>query len=185
MLFRSLPYLAGGYQNSPQEKGIKKLLTKHKFVEKPKGTTLKDGEYIYQPNGENASPDFYVQDNDKIYCLECKSTKNSAKPVFNGGMPDEEYIYIYCSGKYDQTTIFYGRDVVPPEVRKIYNKFIAKFKELVNECNDELNACKVNVRGFNYYCRNMFTQAGKKEKTNYFVHKDRSKCEQNVLNTFR
>ena len=121
----------------------------------------------------------------KIYSLECKSSKKGAKPVFNGGLPDENYIYIFSSGKYNETTIFYGKDVVPPEVRKIYTKFIAKFKELVGECNDELNACKVNVRGFNYYCRNMFTQAGKKEKTNYFTHKDRSKCEQNVLNTFR
>ena len=47
-----LPYLKGGYENSPQELEIKCLLKKYDFVEKPKGSDLKNGEFIYQPNGE-------------------------------------------------------------------------------------------------------------------------------------
>lgn len=179
-----MPYLSGGYQDSPQEKEIKRLLRKYSFVEKPKGTVLKDNEYIYQPNGENNSPDFYVKSG-KLHSIECKSTKKGAKPVYNGGLPHDEYIYIFSSGKYDETTIYYGKDILPKDVRKIYDELTTKLKDIVDEFNEKLNNCEENNRGFNYYCRNMYTQAGKAVKTNYFTHKDRNKCEQNVLNTFR
>lgn len=179
-----LPYLKGGYENSPQESKIKDLLVEHNFFEVPKGSTLRHGQFIYQPNGNNNSPDFIVNDLGKVYSLECKSVKKAAKPVYNGGLPKEDYIYIFCSGKYDQTTIYYGNDVVPPEVREIFNRLIEKLTIVHDEFRQEFINCKQNVRGFGYFIRHMYIQAGKAEKTNYFTHKDRSKCEQNVLNTF-
>ena len=180
-----LPYLKGGYENSPQESEIKRLLKKHKFNEVPKGAVLKDGQFIYQPNGENNSPDFYVQDSGITYSLECKSVKKGAKPVYNGGLPKKEYIYIFCSGKYDQTTIYYGNDVVPEKVRKIYDKLLTKLSTVLDEFKEEFVNCEENDRGFGYFLRHMYIQAGKKEKTDYFSHKNRKACEQNVLNTFR
>jgi hypothetical protein len=38
-------------------------------------------------------------------------------------------------------------------------------------------------RGFDYYPRAMYTQSGNCDKTDYFKHTDRVKCEQNVLNS--
>ena len=180
-----LPYLKGGYENSPQENKIKELLQKHGFVEVPKGSPVKSGQYVYQPNGNNNSPDFIVNDIGKVYSLECKSVKKGAKPVYNGGLPKEDYIYIFCSGKYNETTIYYGCDVVPDIVRKIYGRMIEKMIDVQEEFKDEFINCIDNVRGFGYFRRDMYIQAGKAEKTDYFKHKDRNKCEQNVLDTFR
>jgi hypothetical protein len=181
----SLPYLKGGYENSPQEAKIKELLGKHKFTEVPKGSDLKKGQYIYQPNGNNNSPDFIVNHNGNIYPLECKSVNKGTKPVYNGGLPREEYIYIFCSGRYNKTTIFLGKDIVPPEVREIYERLLKELNIVLDKFKDEFIGCKENIRGFGYFLRHMYIQAGKAEKTNYFTHKDRNKCEQNVLDTFR
>lgn len=181
----ALPYLKGGYEDSPQEAEIKCLLKKHKFTEVPKGSNLKDGQFIYQPNGENNSPDFYVRYFGTTHSLECKSVKKGAKPVYNGGLPKKEYIYIFCSGKYNETTIYYGNDVVPEKVRKIYDKLLKELNTVLDKFKEEFKDCKENTRGFGYFLRHMYIQAGKKEKTDYFDHEDRNKCEQNVLNTFR
>lgn len=180
-----LPYLKGGYENSPQESKIKELLGKHGYVEVPKGSPIKDGQYIYQPNGNNNSPDFIVNDLGKIYSLECKSVNKGAKPVYNGGLPKDDYIYIFCSGKYNKTTIYRGCDVVPLEVRKIYDNLLKDLNKVLDEYKDKFIECEENDRGFGYFLRHMYIQAGKKEKTDYFSHKKRKLCEQNVLDTFR
>jgi hypothetical protein len=181
----NLGYLKGGYEDSPQESKIKELLGKHNYVEVPKGSTLRYGQFIYQPNGNNNSPDFIVNDLGKVYSLECKSVKKGAKPVYNGGLPKVDYIYIFCSGKYDQTTIYYGKDIVPPEVRDIYERLLKKLNIVLDEFKQEFINCEENNRGFGYFLRHMYIQAGKKQKTDYFTHKDRNKCEENVFNTFR
>lgn len=180
-----LPYLKGGYEDSPQESKIKELLGKHKFVEVPKGSPIRSGQFIYQPNGNNNSPDFIVNDLGKVYSLECKSVKKAAKPVYNGGLPNKEYIYIFCSGKYNETTIYRGNDVVPEKVRKIYNRLLEELNKVLDEFKDEFKNCKENDRGFGYFLRHMYIQAGKKEKTDYFSHKKRNTCEQKVLDLFR
>ena len=40
-------------------------------------------------------------------------------------------------------------------------------------------------RGFDFYLREMYTQSGGAEYTNYFTHTDRHKCEENVFNFFK
>lgn len=181
----TLPYLKGGYEDSPQETKIKELLDKHNFSEVSKGSPMTPGQYIYQPNGNNKSPDFIVNDNGKIYQLECKSVNKGVKPIYNGGLPREDYIYIFCSGKYNKTTIYLGKDIVPNEVRDIYERLLKELNIVLDKYKDEFINCKANDRGFGYFLRHMYIQAGKAEKTNYFSHKDRNICEQNVLNTFR
>lgn len=180
-----LPYLKGGYEDSPQESEIKCLLKMHKYTEVEKGTNLKSGQFIYQPNGNNNSPDFYVNDKGTVYSIECKSVNKGAKPVYNGGLPKEHYIYIFCSGKYNETTVYRGSDVVPEKVRQIYNRLLEQLENVLEEFKDEFKDCKENDRGFGYFLRHMYIQAGKKEKTDYFSHKKRKLCEQNVLDIFR
>ena len=40
-------------------------------------------------------------------------------------------------------------------------------------------------RGFDFYLREMYIQSGTSEYTDYFTHKDRTTCEQNVFNFFK
>lgn len=183
----TLPYLKGGYEDSPQETEIKRLLCKHGFTEIEKNSILlpQSNHFIFQPNGNNNSPDFLVCYEGKNYPLECKSVKKGGKPVYNGCLPVEDYIYIFCSNQYNQTTIYFGKDIVSPEVREIYGRLLEKLNGVLEEFTEEFIDCKQNKRGFGYFIRHMYIQAGKAEKTNYFTHKDRKDCEENVLDTFR
>ena len=67
-----------------------------------------------------------------------------------------------------------------PVKRKLYDKLLNKYDEVLNEMR-QMPDWVDDSRGFDFYMRAMYTQSGGKTKTNYFIHKDRYKCEQNVL----
>ena len=120
----------------------------------------------------------------KRHSVECKSSEG-VFPQYNGAHPKQNYIYIFSSGKYNATTIYYGRDVLSLEQEKLYaemkdelSKFQVKYDSLLRK-SDRFK------RGFGYYRRDMYIQEGGYKLTDYFKHPDREKCEQNVLNTFR
>lgn len=190
-----MEFAAGGYQQSDHEEGVENLLKKNGFKksdlkkisknQRDKALAggdiplLKEGEYISQPTGKNDSPDFIVRYKGKLYFIECKSSQES-HPTYNGGRPKEEYIYIFSSGKVNQTTIFYGKDVLNDQVRHLYDELLRKNEENYKWFKAQL-ASVDNNRGFDYYERHMYTQSGGAEFTNYFTHKDRKICEENVL----
>lgn len=140
------------------------------------------GSYITQPAGTQGFPDVLVRDyNDRFLALECKSIKGSGAPMWNDSLPKPNAIYILNSGKYNTTTFFLGHDVISPEE-------LAMMKELEEENNRrskeyELKLAKIDKfnRGWVQRARKQHFQFGGKDKTNYFVHIDRQKCEQNVL----
>ena len=190
-----MEFAAGGYQQSDHEEGVENLLKKNGFkksnlkkISKNQRDNalaggdiplLKEGEYIAQPTGKNDSPDFIVRYKGKLYFIECKSSQEP-HPTYNGGRPKEEYIYIFSSGKVNQTTIFYGKDVLNDQVRHLYDELLRKNEENYKWFKAQL-ASVDNNRGFEYYERHMYTQSGGAEFTNYFTHKDRKICEENVL----
>ena len=83
----------------------------------------------------------------------------------------------------EDTTIFWGDDVLTLEKREIYDTMLLEMKDVLvryqakPEWKDD--------RGFDFYLREMYTQSGGAEYTNYFTHKDRHTCEQNVFNFFK
>jgi|TARA_B110000211_G_C14026521_1_gene530106 hypothetical protein len=164
-----LPYKGNSQDNPAHENQVEELLIKHGL------------KYVAQPNGIQNSPDFHVYYNDTIISLECKSAAG-AKPTYNSGLPKKGVIYIFSSKKYDATTIYYADDVVSDEMREAYDDLINALDKVVKvfQNNPVVKAC---TRGFNFYMRAMYTQAGKWTSTNYFKHEDRERCEQNVLNT--
>ena len=139
-----MEFAAGGQQQSDHEEGVENLLKKNGFKksdlkkitknQRDKALAggdiplLKEGEYIAQPTGKNDSPDFIVRYKGKLYFIECKSSQES-HPTYNGGRPKEEYIYIFSSGKVNQTTIFYGKDVLNDQVRYLYDELLRKNEE--------------------------------------------------------
>ena len=177
----SMGYSSGGYQDSPQEKKIQQLLKKNGFVEIDRKYELENGEYCYQPNGKNKSPDFTLKYKNKEIHIECKATKGN-KPMYNGGLPVPEYIYILSSEVYNETTVYRGSDIISPEEHKKYKLFSKALQKYA--AKHLKKRAKENERGFGYYVRHMYVQRGTQDKTDYFSHKDRKKCEQRVLNLF-
>jgi len=194
-----LNFVSGGYQVSEHEVSVENTLISNGFLKsKIKKITklqlkkalnggdipeLKEGEYISQPTGKNSSPDFIVRYNGKLYFIECKSS-NKTYPVYNGGLPGEEYIYIFTSKETNETTIFYGKDVLKSEKRELYSKLLVELNQILHKYQN-MPKWEDKSRGFDYYIRNMYTQNGSAEKTNSFKHEGRLICEQNVLNSIR
>lgn len=140
------------------------------------------GSYITQPAGSQGFPDILVRDYDgKFVAIECKSISKNGTPMWNDSLPKPNAIYVLNSGKYNTTTLFLGRDVISPEE-------LAMMKELEEENNRrskeyELKLASIDKfnRGWLQRARKQHFQFGGKNKTDYFVHTDRQKCEHNVL----
>lgn len=167
----NLPYYPGGYQYSEHEDMVENLLKKHKL------------KYLRNPNGSNQPPDFSVSYGGKEISLECKSSKGSS-PTFNNSLPEKDTIYIFCSMKYDETTIFRGKDVVSLKVRVLMEEAISAIKKVEYKHRKILMENDTLNRGFRYYSRNMFLQEGVGKK-DFFKHPHRYKCEKRVLSSFR
>lgn len=177
--------------NKGHEQSVANILKQHGFIETKKipkkkfviERDLLPNRFVHQPNGSQKSPDFIVNYNDKYIHIECKSSKDTTAPTYNGGMPNSEYVYVFTSGNTDETTIFYGDAVAPEEIQEILNELIKEIAPIVNKYNQKLAEHVLNNYGINYYCRNMFDHRGNTQ--NYFTHPIRKKEEQRVLNTFR
>ena len=94
-------------------------------------------------------------------------------------MPKEGVVYIFSSKRYNETTIFFADDIVHETKRDLYRGLLSRLNEVLVEYQQEPEW--EDDRGFDFYIRNMYVQngAGKKD---YFIHNDRERCEQNVLN---
>ena len=164
----NLPYKGNSQDNPEHENQVAELLDKHNI------------QYEFQPNGIQNSPDFRVHHEGKTYDVECKSSKQ-AFPTYNGGLPKKGVIYIFSSKKYNETTIFFADDVVSEKKREMYSKLTEELNTILKmyQMDDEW---REDDRGFDFYIRNMYTQSGGKDKTDYFTHSSRNLCEQNVIN---
>jgi hypothetical protein len=179
-----MKYFPGGYQNSPHEEKVMILLRRHGFQKVESRSDLRNGTFAYQPYGNNKNPDFLVQYKGKQYNIECKTSKG-ATPVYNGGLPKPDYIYIFSSQKYNETTIYYGRDILSDNTRKEFSNLVADLRKTLDRYKKKIVDSDRHVRGFSFYIRNMYTQAGTSDKTDYFYHADRQKCEARVLDSVR
>jgi len=196
-----MKYCSGSYNFSEHEKEITSLLIKNGFnetsivltteekiemIENNNISRINNGEFISQPRGKNNSPDFAVKCNNKIYLIECKSVNKGHCPIYNGGLPKDNYIYILSSNKYNETTFFYGKNVVTQEMRILYDEYLSKIYEIENILIKKLNDLgEKNPLGISYYVRDMYSHKGKSRKTDYFRHKERVRFEKNVFDSVR
>jgi hypothetical protein len=137
---------------------------------------LQPGSYIPQPCGKNDSPDFIVKDKQgRVFFIECKSVSKKTKaPMFNSGVPKPSYIYIFSAERYNQTTIFLGKDVVPPKDYEIFQQLIREHRELDKKWNQKFT----NPYGIQHYTRPMIQHVG---GTDYFNNPHREGFEQRVF----
>lgn len=142
---------------------------------------MKEGEFISQPGGSQAFPDFLVMDFEggKLYAVECKSTKKGVAPMWNDNLPKPNGIYVFSSGSLNKTTVFLGKDVIAIEIVENTKKMLADFDEIVKKYNEQNKLLDKHGRGWypDFRPQNFQHGAG----SNYFSHSQKSECEQNVL----
>jgi len=146
-----------------------------------KGMAL--GTYINQPAGSQGFPDVLVLDFDnRFIAFECKSSSGGGCPMWNDSLPKPNSIYIMNSGKYNQTTMFLGRDVITQAEQDLMDEQEKAIEKIVNEYKAKLASIDAFNRGWQQKSRRQHFQYGGGNKTDYFKHAARAKCEQNVLN---
>ena len=145
-------------------------------------TVIPIGSYIEQPCGSHNSPDFIIKvSNKQVLFLEAKSSK-STFPLYNSGGVKQNYIYVFCSEKTNQTTIYKGSSIIDYEQQILINEHIGICRKADEELNAKLKQLDINNRGICYYTRPMINQSGGKFYTNYFEHKYKKKSELHALN---
>lgn len=144
---------------------------------------MPNGTYISQLLGTQSFPDIFLKDFDgRYFSIECKSVKGTT-PMWNDNIPTQNGIYIISSGKLDETTVCLGKDIINIEMTKFRNEITEKLQVIIKEAEAKMKELDTHSRGWHLTFRQQSFQYGKKEQmSNYFIHKDRKKCEQNVLN---
>ena len=136
--------------------------------------------YVKQPYGPQNSPDFIIKCHNTVFAFECKSSKRSV-PIYNSGGLSRHYIYIFCSERSNQTTIYMGDDIVTKEQNQLIDEYVMERRESDYNFNKKLASIDTNKRGINFYTRPMIGQKGGRYFTNYFTHQYRSLAEGNVF----
>jgi len=145
-------------------------------------TTFPIGSFIEQPLGKHSNPDFIIKPNsNKLLFLECKSSATSCSPMYNSGSVHPNYLYVFCSKKKNETTIYMGKNIITLEQERLINEHIEEARKRDEILNQKLRLLDTNHRGITYYTRPMIIQSGGSKYTNYFTHKDRHNVEKIAL----
>jgi adenine-specific DNA-methyltransferase len=159
---------------NPYESWIHNILTELGFIEikeknqikyeldnKDRGFILSNyphKSFIHEPRGSQSNPDFVIffREDEKLryISLECKSSKNTNKAVWNSCLPipKDHWIYTFINFKTSQKIVIGGKDLITEEV---YNFF--KFHPLIRSIQDTINKdLKQNL--WEFYTRPMYNQ---------------------------
>lgn len=145
---------------------------------------LLPGSYILQPAGSQSPPDILVKDfNDRFVAIECKSVEKNTCPMWNDNLPKSDFIYVLASGITNTTTVFFGKDVISPNIIILQQQMWAEVKAVIDKWNAQIQTedDATYSRGWLVKARPQNFQQGGAAKTNYFTHNGRSQCEANVL----
>lgn len=141
--------------------------------------SMENNSYISQPCGTHNSPDFIVKDaKGKLFFLECKSAQQGT-PMYNSGVPKSRYIYILSSKKHDATTLYMGKDCLPPEAKSLIENHIREARQKDAELNNKLKS--LTSYGISYYTRPMIQHHGEASTKDYFLNENKMLNEQNVF----
>jgi hypothetical protein len=96
--------------------------------------------------------------------------------MYNSGVPKDGYIYVFSAQAYDETTIFFGEDVMPPGDYALMQELISEHRAL----DAKYNALLSSPYGIKHYTRPMMNHVG---GINYFTHPRRAELETRVLDS--
>ena len=113
--------------------------------------------YWHQPCGSQSFPDILVFSGNRLFCLEPKfSSGKHGRPMWNGGLPRQNGIYILGAYKRGDATFFMGRDLVNPDDSAMLYRSLERAKKYVEAVN--ARAMSEHPYGFTAYVRNTFEQ---------------------------
>ena len=114
------------------------ILNSNKVIENPfknKGPC-----FIYQPFNEQSFPDFLIFENDIVIAFEVKSsTKGENHPMWNGGLPRSNALYLFVSKKdnnFKGVTFFKGEFLLSEEQNKkieLYWKILTSVAKILDK----------------------------------------------------
>lgn len=147
---------------------------------------IPNGSFIEQPFGTHQSPDFIVKvSRSNILFLEAKSSERQTHPTYNSGTIEPNFIYVFCSKKTNQTTIYKGDSIITMEQQFLIDQHVIEARQRDRELNDRLREMDVNHRGITYYTRPMYIQSGGHEYTDYFAHENKEQSEEHAIEWIR
>ena len=154
-----------------------------KWIKEPElASEIPNGTFIEQPFGTHASPDFIIKVSNKVVIfLEAKSSTGTY-PLYNSGGISQDFLYVFCSKKTNQTTIYMGSSMITLEQQRLIDEHIEEARKRDEILNAKLKELDSNHRGVCYYTRPMINQAGGKSYKDYFAHEQRTKAEEHALN---
>jgi len=172
----------GGFSKWTPPHKLKKAQGEAWLVNPELAKEIPNGTFIDQPFGTHNSPDFIIKLNDKkLLFLECKSSTTTLQPTYNSGGVKSAYLYVFCSKKTNQTTIFKGSSVITLEQQRLIDEHIKEARQRDAILNEKLQLMDTNHRGISYYTRPMIQQLGGSDYTNYFTHQHRLAVEKVAL----
>lgn len=132
--------------NKPIYKNLKNTYKEHNF-------------FVYQPYGSQKHPDFLVFTKRKIYCIECKSSKQSNTPMWNSNLPNGDNIYLFLLHKNNKNelTFFLGKDVLSDK-EVITMKKQSEENKNHSESKNENSKSRIKI-----YYRETYQDTSKKE----------------------
>lgn len=146
----------------------------------PIAGVLHDGWFIEQPFGSQSYPDFIIAENGKVLAVEMKKVDKGGCPMWNGGLPRVNGLYIFMQLNPANITFFMGNTVISDErfeaMKGFFNTEVAELKRKYDEI---LAILGNNDRGFQLVPRAAYTQSGK--EANYFNHKNRKDTETETI----
>ena len=174
-----------GFKKFELPHGITKEVAMKWLLQPELAHSIPVGTFIEQPFGTHNSPDFIIKVNHKVVLfLEAKSSKTTF-PLYNSGGIKKDFIYVFCSEKTNETTIYKGESIITLEQQKLIDEHIKNAREQDKALNDKLKEIDENHRGVQYYTRPMINQSGGASYTNYFSHEQRSESEKRALDWVR
>lgn len=163
---------------------LKRTLQEPLAVEDPQNPLQYRRHYIFQPYGSQQYPDVVIFDEDRVISTELKFSRGEeGKPMWNGGLPRPNGVYVFGSYGRMDITYFRGGDILTAdEVATLHGFFDGPLRRQQGLFNRDRMAGQ--AYGFAAYVRKAFDQNQQHNPdavTNFFDNPQREALQQAVL----
>ncbi len=122
---------------------------------------LPNNSYIAQPFNTQSYPDIIVLENDVALAVELKKTASTFVPVWNGGAPKRNSVYVHAVMKSNDITFFMGQDKLEHAQYLFMEDTHRLVKDFVKDRNKKMEVMFTNEFSFKYYPRKAINQTKK------------------------
>lgn len=139
--------------------------------------------FVHEPFGRNSAPDFLLFFYGYVFYIELKSNKGDTIKWNN--LPDDGILYLFSSKKFNQSTIFFGNDVITGEIRGLFYLLKTDIVALTAKYKNKFHKLD-NPHGWSCSTGAMFCQqVGGKNKTSVIGHPRKQELEEAAINRIK